>query len=242
MHKFFTENFNDKVAVITGEDVKHAWKVLRLKQGDRVYINDLQGNDFEGVINEINKQQVIVDIISKSEENNESPVEITVIQGIPKGQKMELICQKVCELGASRVIPMKSERIIPDTTDEYKKLDRLKKIILEASKQSKRSRIMEITNPVNIEAINVHDYDLVLVPYEEKENIGINSYINELKAAKKVAIIVGPEGGFEEDEITKLEEKGAKIITLGPRILRTETCALSVISMIGVISGDMGGK
>lgn len=242
MHKFFTENFNDKVAVITGEDVKHAWKVLRLKQGDRVYINDLQGNDFEGVINEINKQQVIVYIISKSEENNESPVEITVIQGIPKGQKMELICQKVCELGASRVIPMISERIIPDTTDEYKKLDRLKKIILEASKQSKRSRIMEITNPVNIEDINVNDYDLVLVPYEEKENIGINSYINELKAAKKVAIIVGPEGGFEEDEITKLEEKGAKIITLGPRILRTETCALSVISMIGVISGDMGGK
>lgn len=243
MFKFFTENIVEDMAYITdADDVKHAWKVLRLKPLEKVYINDLKGMDYVGTVDVVNKEQVIIKNLVKSLESNESPIDITIFQGIPKGQKMDLICQKCVELGVKRVVPTITKRVIPDYSKEFKKMDRLNRIILEASKQAKRSMIMEIAEPVFLKDIRLEDFDLVLLPYEEAENKGINSYINEIREAKNIAVVIGPEGGFEEIEIEELMKNGAKVITLGKRILRTETCSLSVVSMLQLIAGDMGGR
>ena len=243
MFKFFTENIDEERAYITdSDDVRHAWKVLRLKIGEKVYINDLKGNDFKGVVENVNKEQVVVNIIEKLDVSNESPLNITIFQGIPKGQKMDLISQKCVELGVNTLIPMITDRVILDYSKEFKKMDRLKKIILEASKQAKRSKIMEILDPIDISEIDFSNYDLIIVPYENMEEVGINSYINEIKVSKNIAVIIGSEGGFEEKEIENLKNKNAKIVSLGRRILRTETCALSVVSILQFIAGDMGGK
>lgn len=244
MHKFFTEDIKDGYAYITGEDVRHAWKVLRLKAGDEVELNNLSGTEYTGVLEEITKDRVSVKITGESEKGNESPFEITLFQGIPKGQKMELICQKACELGCVRVVPLITERVIPDAGKEYRKLDRLKRIILEASKQSKRSRIMDITEPISIDEIeNTKDLaDILIVPYENAEGKGIKSIEGVIENAESAGIVIGPEGGFEEEEIKYLEKTGAHIVTLGPRILRTETAGMAVMSVLQYIRGDFGGK
>lgn len=242
MFKFFTENIINSTAYITdAEDVRHAWKVLRIKKGEKVYINDLKGTDYIGIVEEVNKERVVVDLTEKSNFSNESPLNITIFQGIPKGQKMDLISQKCVELGVNRIVPMITERVIPDYSKEFKKIDRLRRIILEASKQAKRSRIMEIDEPKDIKDLDFESYDLILVPYENAEETGIKAYTDLISEAVSIAVVVGSEGGFEEYEIEELKKKGAKIVTLGRRILRTETCALTVVSILQYIAGDMGG-
>lgn len=243
MHKFFTEDVRDDMARITGDDVKHAWKVLRLESGDVVQVNDLKGTDYLGTIVEINKNEVLIQLGEKSEVTHESPLQLFVYQGLPKGQKMDLICQKVCELGVSQLIPTITDRVIPDVKNDYKKLDRLRRISLEAGKQAKRSLIMTVREPVELYdlAEEFKGLDLVIVPYEEMTGQGMHGIQMDIAAAHRIGVVVGPEGGFAEEEINWLSAQGAKIVTLGPRILRTETCALSVVSILQFIAGDMGG-
>lgn len=242
MHKFFTEDIKDGRAYIVGDDVKHAWKVLRLKVKDKVEINDLRGREYLGEIEVIDKERVVVKIGEEVHSSNESPVKISLYQGIPKGQKMELICQKATELGLYKVVPLITERIVPNSKDEYKKLDRLKRIILEASKQSKRTMIMDLLEPIGLNDIQKEGEDLIIVPYENAIGQGIRSFEEEIKRAEKIGIVIGPEGGFEEEEIKTLEGFGAKIVTLGPRILRTETAGLVTAAILSYIRGDLGGK
>lgn len=244
MHKFFSEDINNERARITGPDVKHAWKVLRLKAGDEVLVNDLKGTDYFGRISQVNKEEVLVDLIAKSDKSNESPLRITVFQGLPKGQKMDLIVQKLSELGAVRIVPMLTHRVVPEVRNSYKKLDRLRRISLEAGKQARRTCLLEVAEPIAIGELSEEfkQLDLVLVPYEEMSGAGIRSLKPAIMAATHIGVVVGPEGGFEESEIQWLKEQDAKIITLGPRILRTETCALSVVSILQFIAGDMAGE
>lgn len=243
MHKFFTQDITEMTARITGDDVKHAWKVLRLKEGDRVLVNDLDGQDYQGEIRSINKTEVVVSLDEKIAQTNESPLELTIFQGLPKGQKMELVCQKLTELGAVRLVPLITQRVIPEVRSEYKKLDRLRRITLEAGKQSMRSRIMKVAEPIELTELEQEmlGLDLILVPYENQEGTGLAGCEDEIRASRRIGIVVGPEGGFESSEIQWLQENGARIITLGPRILRTETCALSVVSILQYIAGDMAG-
>ncbi len=243
MHKFFTEDVRSEEARITGEDVKHAWKVLRLSAGDVVEVNDLKGNDFIGVIREINKNEVLIQLKERAESSNESPLKLFIYQGLPKGQKMDLVCQKLCELGASELIPTVTARVVPELKNEYKKLDRLRRISLEAGKQAKRSMIMNVREPEELKELEseLKNLDLLIVPYEEASGQGLYGLREEIGQAVRVGIMVGPEGGFEAEEIQWLTELGARVVTLGPRILRTETCALSVVSILQYIAGDMGG-
>ena len=242
MHKFFTENIDGDIAVITGDDVKHIWKVLRLKVSDRVLINDLKGTDYLGELIKIDKAAVLVKLAPETAGSSESPLAVTVFQGIPKGQKMDYICQKLSELGVRQILPVRMERTIPENDNEAKKLDRWKRIILEACKQSKRSRITEITPPVDLtEAIEAaRDLDLLIVPYEAAEGGGLKELEAKIKSSASIGILVGPEGGITPGEIDRLSRAGAQIITLGPRILRTETCALCVVSILQYLAGDMG--
>lgn len=250
MHKFFTpkENFIDKQAKILGDDVKHLYKVLRLNEGDKIVLNNCDGEEFLANIRTITKQEVIVDIEEKLEINNESEVKIYLFQGLPKAQKMDLIVQKGTELGITEFIPTLTERVDIKLKGEFKKLDRLNRIALEAAKQSKRTIIPTVSEPISFEdaLANMKALDLVIVPYENAENFGIKTLFNDenidTSKIKTVGILVGPEGGFELSEINKLKENGAYIVTLGSRILRTETAGFVATSLVQYELGDLGGN
>lgn len=247
MHKFFTpkELFYENEARILGEDVKHIYRVLRLEEGEKVVINNLQGEEFLGRITEITKTEVKVVIDEKLEVNNESPLEVYLYQGLPKAAKMDLIVQKGTELGFKEITPIITERVDVKLKGEFKKLDRLERIALEASKQSKRTFIPKINSPISFKELEeeLKLMDLVVVPYENAENFGVKSLVKNIdKSIKKLGIIIGPEGGFEEEEINKLKDNGAYIVTLGPRILRTETAGFVCGSLLQYELGDLGGN
>lgn len=249
MHKFFTDiqNISDYNIKILGEDVKHIYKVLRLTEGTKIIINDCMGNEYLCNIDEITKAQVRATIIEKIEEFNESPLEVTLYQGIPKAQKMDLIVQKGTELGVLKFVPVVTKRVDVKLKGEFKKLDRLNRIVLEAAKQSKRSIIPKVYEPIEFSKVinKIKDVDLFLVPYENAEDFGVKSVLKDIKnleSIKKIGIFVGPEGGFEELEIDDLKKSGAYIVTLGKRILRTETAGFALTSVLQYELGDLGGE
>lgn len=253
MHKFFTEphNITETEAKILGDDVKHIYKVLRLVEGEEVILNNCEGVEYLGEIRTITKSEVIVSIIKKIDINNESIVKVHLFQGLPKGQKMDLIVQKGTELGIVEFIPTITARVDVKLKGEFKKLDRLNRIALEASKQSKRSIVPKVKEVIDFnEAIRqLKEMDLAIIPYENAENFGIKSLINHLEKEnidlnniKNVGVLIGPEGGFEEEEIRVLKEQGFYIVTLGNRILRTETAGFTVTALIQYELGDLGGS
>ena len=249
MHKFFTpkENFMNDEAKILGDDVKHLYKVLRLNEGDKVVLNNCDGEEFLSVIKSITKQEVILEIREKLLVNNESRAKIYLFQGLPKAQKMDLIVQKGTELGVTEFIPIITDRVDIKLKGDFKKLDRLNRIALEAAKQSKRTIVPKVVEPVSFEETleKVKAMDLVIVPYENAEGFGVKTLFkalgNKADNIKNVGIIIGPEGGFETFEIDKLKDNGAYIVTLGSRILRTETAGFVAASLVNYEIGDLGG-
>ncbi|KZL93883.1 16S rRNA (uracil(1498)-N(3))-methyltransferase [Clostridium magnum] len=248
MHKFFVPRSNilGDTAIIEGDDVKHIYKVLRLEVGDNVSINNCDGEEFLGQIEDVNKKQVTVKCVEKLALNNESPVEIYLFQGLPKSSKMDLIVQKATELGVKEVTPIITDRVVvKNELGEFKKLDRWNRIVLEACKQSKRSIIPKVNTPLEFEGLLelLKNMDLIVVPYENAEGHGIKNMVNSINKShiKKIAVIIGPEGGFEEEEINRLKELEAYIVTLGPRIFRTETAGFVCVSLIMYELGDLGG-
>lgn len=252
MHKFFTpkELINGDVAKIIGDDVKHIYKVLRISEGEKVTLNNCEGVEYLGRVKSVSKQEVLIEILEKLELNNESNVNIYLFQGLPKSQKMDLIVQKGTELGVTEFIPTITHRVDVKLKGEFKKLDRLNRIALEAAKQSKRSIIPKVSEPIEFEEVleKINSLDLLIVPYENANNFGIKTLINELRKEnnidniKNIGIFVGPEGGIEEDEIERLKDKGAYIVTLGKRILRTETAGFVATSLIQYELSDLGGN
>jgi 16S rRNA (uracil1498-N3)-methyltransferase len=250
MHKFFTpkENFMNNEAKILGDDVKHLYKVLRLNEGDKVVLNNCDGEEFLSVIKSITKQEVILDIKEKLLINNESRAKIYLFQGLPKAQKMDLIVQKGTELGVTEFIPIITDRVDIKLKGDFKKLDRLNRIALEAAKQSKRTIVPKVVEPISFEETleNIKAMDLVIVPYENAEGFGVKTLFkslgNKADNIEKIGIIIGPEGGFETFEIDKLKDNGAYIVTLGSRILRTETAGFVATSLVNYEIGDLGGE
>ncbi|HEY8890417.1 MAG TPA: 16S rRNA (uracil(1498)-N(3))-methyltransferase [Clostridium sp.] len=249
MHKFFVpkNSIDGYSATIDGEDVKHIYKVLRLQVGEKVSVNNCEGKEYVGEITFIDKNLVNINLLEESSINNESPIEVYLYQGMPKSTKMDLIVQKNTELGVKAITPIITERVVVKTElKEFKKVDRWNRIALEASKQSKRSLIPQINVPIEFEVLlgELKQMDLVVVPYENQEGYGIKKLVKNIvkKNINKVAIIIGPEGGFEESEILNLKEVGAEIVTLGPRILRTETAGFTCLSLIMYELGDLGGN
>lgn len=249
MHKFFVpkKNIEGNKAIIDGEDVKHIYKVLRLKIGDVVSVNNSEGKEYIGEITLIDKSSVEINLIEENSINNESPIEVYLYQGMPKSTKMDLIVQKNTELGVKAITPIITERVVVKTElKEFKKVDRWNRIALEACKQCKRSLVPQINVPIEFQQLleELKGMDLVVVPYENEEGYGIKKLIKDIdkKSIVKVAIVIGPEGGFEESEIHKLKEIGASIVTLGPRILRTETAGFTCLSLIMYELGDLGGN
>jgi len=250
MPKFFIKNeqINDNRIVISGEDVNHIANVLRMKIDDELQICDIDTSDnYVANISEIGKDQIMCSICKKIKSEAESDINLTIFQGIPKSDKMELIIQKSTELGVKEIIPVAMERCVSKISgkDEIKKIERWQKISEVAAKQSGRDIIPKIKNVVKIKEICelIKDFDMIIVPYEKAEDVSFKNAIEEIKALKKadlkIGIVIGPEGGFEPSEINLLQEVGAKIVTLGKRILRTETVALAMSS---VIMYELGGS
>lgn len=242
MRKFFVnENqiFNNLIEIV-GEDVNHIRNVLRLSCGELIKICDMDNSiNYISKIDELEKDKILCSIQSVSENEAESNIEISIFQGLPKSDKMELIIQKGTELGVKDFTPISFERCIVKLQgkDEIKKIDRWQKISEMAAKQSGRDIIPKINSVESVKKLcsKFSDYDVVLVAYElEKEN----SLKTELKKLSnkndkiKIAIIIGPEGGITESEIQLFKEAGARIVTLGNRILRTETVCLMCTSII----------
>lgn len=247
MPKFFVkqEQINEDIIIIQGQDVNHIKKVLRAKIGDELQIcNSQNGENFLCDIEEIKNEDILCKIKQKIEEKVESNIEVTIFQGLPKADKMEYIIQKSVELGVYDITPVEMKRCVVklDEKDKNKKQLRWQKISEVAAKQCGRDIIPQINKIINIKNICelIKKYDIVLVAYENekqntlKEQLKLLKEQTEQKKDKviKIGIVIGPEGGLEEQDIEKLKENGAKIITLGKRILRTETVALNVLSII----------
>ncbi len=246
MPKFFVENnqIKNDTIYIKDKDVNHIKKVLRKNIEDEITIcNEDTKQDYLCKITNIEENEITCKILKELETNVESNIEVSIFQGLPKADKMELIIQKSVELGVHDITPIEMKRCVVKLKekDKTKKIERWQKISEVAAKQCGRNYIPKINNIENLKEISekIKDYDTVLVAYEEEKE---NTLKNELKLLKKdnqennkkikIAIVIGPEGGIDKEEINALEKNGAKIITLGKRILRTETVALNVLSII----------
>ena len=241
MSKFFvkTEQINNNDIVIIGDDVNHIINVLRMKKTDKVQIcNQDTGDNYNAEIVNYSKNEVECKIISKINETTESNVHITLFQGIPKFEKMELIIQKNTEVGIKSIVPVIMERTVAKLDEKIasKKLERWQKIAEIAAKQSMRDIIPQIGNITKLKDIDTTEFDAVLVAYENEEHNMLKTELQKLERKIKsnnsseqqynIAIVIGPEGGISEKELVMLAEKNAKFVSLGKRILRTETAGV----------------
>jgi 16S rRNA (uracil1498-N3)-methyltransferase len=242
MQRYFVSNDQrtDVGVTITGEDARHISRVMRMKPGDPILVCDEAGQTFLCEIQEIYETNVRCLIRETIEEKSELPIKVTLVQGLPKGDKLEFVVQKGTELGAAGFLPFESERAIVkwDTSKVQKKLERLRKIAKEAAEQSQRSTIPIINEPLRLDALIAFSQSFThkMVAYEEEAKQGevkrFASLLSTIKEGQSLLVVLGPEGGLTAEEVNKLQQAGFVLAGLGPRILRTETAPLYVLSAV----------
>ncbi|VDN49350.1 Ribosomal RNA small subunit methyltransferase E [Petrocella atlantisensis] len=250
MYRFFVEpdQVKDKTILIEGANMNHMKQVLRLRVGDVVTISDGQQKDYRCIIKTIMEDEILLDIDTVVPTTNELLSKISLFQGIPKKDKMEWIIQKNIELGVCEIIPVKMKRCVVKLDDKTakKKVERWEGIAEAAAKQSKRSIIPVVQTPVGFKGMmeQLERMDLVLVPYENADGMAYTrTVLGQLKGIKNIGIVIGPEGGFDQEEINHLMATEAKIISLGRRILRTETAGMTLLANIMIqIEEDNDGN
>ena len=239
MYRFFAEQSACKGEYISicGADWNHMKNVQRLKIGEQVTVSDGSDREYICEITEYLEEEVRLRVLDILDSAAELPTEITLYQGFPKGDKLELIIQKAVELGATRIVPVMTKRSIVklDEKKVVKRLERYNAIALSAAKQSKRSRIPTV-EPVMTFTQALQDaagLEMNLIPYEDARGIRYaKDVIHRVPGRKTLGIFIGPEGGFEEAEVEAAKKIGAECITLGHRILRTETAGMAVLSIL----------
>ncbi|MGN1400744.1 MAG: 16S rRNA (uracil(1498)-N(3))-methyltransferase [Bacillus sp. (in: firmicutes)] len=230
---------NDSVSII-GNDAHHISNVLRMKEGDRIQCVFGEGRSALVEITGFTTEQINGTVIEWMSEEKEMPVSVTIVSGLPKGDKLEYIIQKGTELGAYSFIPFAAERSIVkwDVKKAGKKLERLRKIAKEAAEQSHRTIVPYIDEPIKLSALlaKAREYDVCLIAYEEEakqdEKSVFRAALQELKPGEKVMIVFGPEGGLTDSEVGQLKGAGFIACGLGPRILRTETAPLYALAAV----------
>ncbi len=237
-HFFVTpEQVTETHIYIKGSDVNHMKNVLRMKPGEQLEINDGNNRKFLGQIEHMEDIEIQVKILEEYRSDTELPSKIYLFQGLPKADKMELIVQKAVELGVTEVIPVVTKRTIVKLDDKKKdkKVERWNSIAASAAKQSARGIMPEVTKVMewNQALKYAESMDHILVPYELAENMAeTRNTIEAIQPGESIAVFIGPEGGFERAEIDQVMELGMQPITLGKRILRTETAGLTSLSIL----------
>ncbi|MDO5062899.1 MAG: RsmE family RNA methyltransferase [Peptostreptococcaceae bacterium] len=243
MDRFIIENIDGSVGwIYCKEEISHITKTLRMTEGDKLEVTDGKGKAFIGEIDSISKQEIKILLLDEIA-SRELHTNIIVYQGIPKAQKMDLIVQKITEIGVFKIVPVKFERCIRILGEkEEKQIQRWQRIAEEAVKQSKRSRVPDIVKAISINDFEkeVRENDITFLCYENESTEMLKNLLHEIKSdreIKKIGIIVGPEGGITEKEQHQLCSYGAYSVSIGSMILRTETAA---IVTSGIIAYELG--
>jgi len=240
MFRFYVndDSISDENIVIVGRDVNHIKNVLRMEHGDRIIVNDCQGTDYYCVIDSINSEEIVVHIESSKKSRAELDVKFYLFQALPKSDKMEMVIQKAVELGVHEIIPVITKRCVvklDDIKKQAKKTARWQAIAESAAKQSARGIIPDVKMPMKLsDAIEyAGNLGYNIIPYEHAEGMDYSRKImDEAVKTESVGIFIGPEGGFEAEEIELAKEAGIKVVSLGNRILRTETAGMAVLSIL----------
>ncbi len=246
MRRFFTEpeNILDNTVRII-EDAAHITRVLRMEPGDQILVFDGTGYEYTVTLTELNPKECLGEIMEKNYSEQEPNIKITIFQGLPKSGKMESIIQKSVELGASSFVPTATDRCIVklDQKAKKEKTKRWNKVSMEASKQCGRGLVPPVEEPITFrEAIaRMKEMELALMPYEVLGHQGECSLkgILQEKHYSEIGILIGPEGGFSDEEASLAQENGIRLVGLGKRILRTETVASAMTAMIMYELGEM---
>ncbi|WP_240416943.1 16S rRNA (uracil(1498)-N(3))-methyltransferase [Paenibacillus periandrae] len=258
MQRYFIapEQFTEAAVTISGDDAHHLVRVMRAKEGEQVIVSDGESREALVRIRELDKDQVTADIVELLSMNHEANVEVWIAQSLPKGDKMETVIQKGTEIGAARFIPFISERTVVqlDAKKEGKRVERWQKIAKEAAEQAHRNRVPVVDIPLTWKALlqQAGLADAAWICYEKENGLQLRQQIQAALASRQVTdtstdkiklmLIVGPEGGFSEREVEAAEAAGCRSISLGKRILRTETAAMVGLTCILYESGEMGGN
>ncbi len=242
MYRFFVEssqiNVEQKKVVITGSDVNHIKNVLRMRPGEEIAVsNGEDDNEYRCLIDELNDDSILCSLAFIKEQDVELPAKVYLFQGLPKADKMELIIQKAVELGVYEIVPVATKRCVVKLDDKKakSKRERWQGIAEAAAKQSKRSIIPRVTEPMSFALAlkKAAAMDVKLIPYELAGDMEkTRQLIGQIGKGSEVAVFIGPEGGFEPAEIEAAEAAGVEAITLGKRILRTETAGMTVLSWL----------
>lgn len=239
MSRFFVDQkrvLESTIIIDSPEDIRHMTKVLRLKEGDLIDVSDSAEFEYRCALTLIGKDVVEAKILDKQKFAREPITRITLYQGIPKQGKMEAIVQKTVELGVDSIVPVFMDRtVVADKGTFHKKVERYQKVAAEAVKQCKRGMIPPIRQAMTFsDALkDLEQYDLLLFPYENEENISLKHCLRAQQGpAERIAVFIGPEGGFSQNEAEALEQAGAHSVSLGRTILRTETAGMTAIAML----------
>lgn len=238
-HRFFVEGARapGETAELNGADAHKIANVLRLRTGDEIELIDSAGRRFRASLT-IQGRAVSAQLIDVQAEADEPNMRVTVAQGIPKGQKMDFVVEKLTELGAAEIVPFSSERTVSGVTSH--KIDRWRRIALTAAQQCGRNGVPRIADPVDFETLleQFTAFDAVLLPWELADRVPLRETLPGLLAgARNILVAIGPEGGFSHAEAASAESAGAHLVSLGSRILRTETAALVVLSILSYAIG-----
>ena len=245
MNRFKITELGKDVFWLRNSERDHLAKVLRLSPGDIVVGFDNTGMEYTGVIIKIEDKSVTCRVLSTDHPDVEAHTTVYIVAGLSKGEKMEWVIQKGTELGMEGLIPLRTKRSIMhlEGSKAQDRVARWQKITAEASKQSHRVREPQIAKVCDWQELAVHlpEDTQWLIPYEEEKTQGLVSVLESMDPKRPIAILIGPEGGFAETEVAFAQEKlGAKSVSLGPRILRTETAALAALTMVLAHFGDLG--
>jgi len=231
---------------LTGEESKYVARVLRLKEKDKVILSSAESLEYHCIIKAIEKKSVLLSVDRVDEPNRESTLDIILCQALPKSKKMDLIIQKGTELGVTRFIPFISSRAVsrPDSREGREKVKRWEKLALEGARQCGRTFIPPVDEVISLDELlsrlsEIDDEDtLKIIPWESEDKQGLKELSN--KSYKKACLLIGPEGGFSPEEVEKAKKAGFIPITLGNRLLRTETAGFTAIAIMQYMWGDMG--
>lgn len=239
MPRFFIEPVTGEIARVSGQDAHHIARVLRMRIGEPLTLCDSAGTDYHCTVEAITDGEVTARILRRTPTESEPAAKVTLYQGLPKSEKMDLIVQKCVEIGVARVVPVAMARSIVrlKADDGAKKAARWQKIAAEAAGQSGRGIIPEVTTPITLGQAIAELGDTAAVVFYEGGGVPVSQAIGE--NTEKVAMFIGPEGGFDPAEIRQLQAAGVTVATLGKRILRCETAPLVALSVIMQITGNM---